>query len=674
MIVKLLFTLFIFCIIVANNLNAEITSFTSTVPSFDKQDLEKYESTDFDSPIIKTTAFTKPNCLGNECVNKLLLGIGLHYDNEKDFNRSTSNHPKEIIESKLFFPYYEQRNTLDTSSLPQEDVSSLSQKIKSALSNKKSAIVLLDAHGIKKVSPFQEGGILIPEQSACKDYQKTLQKISIEIKNIPPSSPQYQEMLTSYQQTYQQYSQKLCHERILPYPEYETSLNGPTLIHFNSMDPVHQMGRQKVGEQYALFDAFTFVGSALYQHNYYKSNHNEYTQTHVYSASSNYQSELEKFNSCSFDVDKNNQIEFNEIYHKLKPIFFTEGLKKGSAQEKAFNWNTMGTRDRIKYKEDMAVLFSTSPGKYSDAYTSTFNSPGFSVVFNLSGCNVAAPELFDSTKKVLTDSQLFKQKAKKLIPTYEVSMKDEESFEKLLMYADDASEAEAKAKASVTAKPEADPIIGKTPPVKHITADKVKIKNEEVLASSTSLSQPPVKITADKTKKLFISSTVDKMPYQNAAEAISVIEGTKKKNGLYVIHADPNGRTYSIGYGHNLTPEEMTMYKEKYPNGVPSDVVDKILANDVKRFYDNVDNKVNPNLRLNENQKIALTSLAYSIGNGAFNRSGLLKLINSGASMEEIKNRWYAYNKITDKNGNKVSLKGLDNRRIKEWLLFLTPV
>jgi len=672
LIIRLLSTLLLcFCFLIIKNLNAEVAT-TNAVSSVDKQDLEAYETNDFDAPIIKTTTFSKPSCQENECINKMLLGIGLHYDNEKSFVRASSGHPREIINSKLFFPYYEQRKNLDTSLLESEEVSSLSKKIKAELSNKKTAIVLLDAHGIKKASPYQDGGILIPEQSGCEEHQKALQKISIEIKNFPPNSPQYQELLTKYQQTYQQYSQKLCHKRILPYNEYETSLKGPTLIHFNSMDPVNQMNRQKIGDQYALFNSFSFLGSALYQRNYYLPNYKEYTQTFVYSAASNYKNELEKYNSCTFDVDKNNQIQLNEIYNKLNPIIFTEGLKKGSTQEKAYDWNTISTRQQINNKKDFAEVFSSNPGKYSEAYSNTFNSPGFSVVFNLSGCKIATPELFDSTKKVLIDSPFLKQKTPKLFPTYEINNKDAVTFDNLLISTDDPSDLSKTTSESLEAS---NSLTEKTEPVKHLTAEKTKIKHEN--PSLTASATTPIKIKADAKKQLFFNSTTDKSPYQNAALAIMDVEGTvsgtSRGKKVYYIHPDPNGRNYSIGYGHNLTPEEKIMYETKYPNGVPEEIVQKILADDVAVFYNNVGTAVKPNIQLNENQRAALASLAYSIGNGAFNDSGLLKLINSNASMEEIQNRWYAYDKYTNKYGQKVVSKGLLNRRKKEWQLFTTP-
>ena len=128
MIIRLLFTLSLcFGFLIIKNLDAEVTA-TNAVSSVDKQDLEAYETNDFDSPSIKTSTISKPTCRGNECINKILLGIGLHYNNEKNFVRATSGHPKEITISKLFFPYYEHRKNLDTSSLESEEVTSLSKK------------------------------------------------------------------------------------------------------------------------------------------------------------------------------------------------------------------------------------------------------------------------------------------------------------------------------------------------------------------------------------------------------------------------------------------------------------------------------------------------------------------------------------------------------------------
>lgn len=69
---------------------------------------------------------------------------------------------------------------------------------------------------------------------------------------------------------------------------------------------------------------------------------------------------------------------------------------------------------------------------------------------------------------------------------------------------------------------------------------------------------------------------------------------------------------------------------------------------------------------LNDNQWTALISLVYNIGFGAFKRSTLLRLLNAGASKEEVAKQILRWNKAGGKE-----IKGLTNRREAESNLFL---
>lgn len=69
---------------------------------------------------------------------------------------------------------------------------------------------------------------------------------------------------------------------------------------------------------------------------------------------------------------------------------------------------------------------------------------------------------------------------------------------------------------------------------------------------------------------------------------------------------------------------------------------------------------------LNDNQWTALISLVYNIGFGAFKRSTLLRLLNAGASKEEVAKQILRWNKAGGKE-----IKGLTNRRKAESNLFL---
>lgn len=69
---------------------------------------------------------------------------------------------------------------------------------------------------------------------------------------------------------------------------------------------------------------------------------------------------------------------------------------------------------------------------------------------------------------------------------------------------------------------------------------------------------------------------------------------------------------------------------------------------------------------LTDNQWTALTSLAYNIGFGAFKRSTLLRLLNAGASKEEVAKQFLRWNRAGGKE-----IKGLTNRRQAEYNLFI---
>lgn len=67
----------------------------------------------------------------------------------------------------------------------------------------------------------------------------------------------------------------------------------------------------------------------------------------------------------------------------------------------------------------------------------------------------------------------------------------------------------------------------------------------------------------------------------------------------------------------------------------------------------------------------ALTSLAYNIGTGAFQRSTLLRYLNSNKPKITVANQFLVWNKVT-KNGVKVVEPGLSRRRALERALFLS--
>lgn len=136
----------------------------------------------------------------------------------------------------------------------------------------------------------------------------------------------------------------------------------------------------------------------------------------------------------------------------------------------------------------------------------------------------------------------------------------------------------------------------------------------------------------------------------NMTASDNAIDFIKKQEGL-VLHAykDPgskDGLPITIGYGS-------TMYKDgsKIKLG---DTITKEEAEDLLRWEvgDKTSVLRGMNLKLNQNQFDAVTSLVYNIGIGNFNSSTLLKRIRYNPNDPDIRNqfgRWiYNDGKILD--------------------------
>lgn len=112
----------------------------------------------------------------------------------------------------------------------------------------------------------------------------------------------------------------------------------------------------------------------------------------------------------------------------------------------------------------------------------------------------------------------------------------------------------------------------------------------------------------------------------------------------------------------------------RYPNGQPvelGDIVTEAEAEDLLKleaddFAELVTKKVT--VGLNQNQFDALVSFCYNVGGGAFQGSTLLKKLNSG-DFTGAAEQFLVWNKAT-KNGVKIVLEGLTNRRREEKALF----
>ena len=156
-----------------------------------------------------------------------------------------------------------------------------------------------------------------------------------------------------------------------------------------------------------------------------------------------------------------------------------------------------------------------------------------------------------------------------------------------------------------------------------------------------------------------------------SAKALKVI---KHHEGLRFTPYRCPARLWTIGVGHVLYPEQGKL-KIDDRDGFPlrpeddrkfsMDEVDAILAADLQRFERGVERFVS--VALTQGEFDALVSFSFNVGLGTLQRSTLRAKLNrndkDGAADELLK---YCM------AGGKI-LKGLQNRRIDERAMFLTP-
>ena len=160
---------------------------------------------------------------------------------------------------------------------------------------------------------------------------------------------------------------------------------------------------------------------------------------------------------------------------------------------------------------------------------------------------------------------------------------------------------------------------------------------------------------------IFVITTAKNLK-SKAMEIIKFYEGFEK-----YAYKDAAG-LWTIGFGtlieKNVNP---TLYKKFVEQGqeISREDAEGLLINHLKNEVEPVINKF-VNVPLNENQKDSLKSFIYNVGSGNFQKSTLLKKLNSGdyngAASEFMK--WvYA-------GGQKLA--GLEKRRKEEQILFLS--
>lgn len=120
----------------------------------------------------------------------------------------------------------------------------------------------------------------------------------------------------------------------------------------------------------------------------------------------------------------------------------------------------------------------------------------------------------------------------------------------------------------------------------------------------------------------------------------------------------PDGKGYSIGYGHQILPGE------SFVEPISKEIGELLLESDSAKSEKIVNSSVK--VPLKQNQFDALVSFVYNVGANAFKNSSMLRYINSGRNdlaADEF-NRWVYYQGSVNK--------GLVARREKEKKLFLT--
>lgn len=120
---------------------------------------------------------------------------------------------------------------------------------------------------------------------------------------------------------------------------------------------------------------------------------------------------------------------------------------------------------------------------------------------------------------------------------------------------------------------------------------------------------------------------------------------------------------WTIGYGSTFNP--FTGVKVKQGDVITEAEALRWLKKAVGDFAESVKRLVK--VPISQNKLDALTSLAYNIGIGAFQRSTLLRLLNAGAPDKDVADQFLRWNRIKG-----VVSRGLTNRRQLERKLYLS--
>ena len=184
------------------------------------------------------------------------------------------------------------------------------------------------------------------------------------------------------------------------------------------------------------------------------------------------------------------------------------------------------------------------------------------------------------------------------------------------------------------------------------------------VSSSLTTTVLPLSLVRSLTLSRFFSDS-DRPAKTLSAQGVDFIKGWEGFRGA--LYNDPVGHC-TVGYGtlvHRGNCDRQSS-EQPYLNGVSEETATQLLGQEAARFQRVINEKVT--VPLNQNQNDALVSFVYNVGDGNFQKSTLLRLLNQGnyaAVPAELK-KWTK----ARQNGQLIDLPGLVRRRAAEAELF----
>lgn len=155
--------------------------------------------------------------------------------------------------------------------------------------------------------------------------------------------------------------------------------------------------------------------------------------------------------------------------------------------------------------------------------------------------------------------------------------------------------------------------------------------------------------------------------------ALEKLASPEFENTILTVYPDESGQS-TIGAGHLLTKSELSSGKIiingesiQYLNGLTKKQAEDLLLQDLIVYEKSVNDSVT--VPLTQPQYDALVMFCFNIGEGGFEGSTCLKLLNN-KKYDKVPEQMRRWNKIT-KNGTLMISQGLINRREKEVLIWM---